>query len=522
MNKILSITAGLALTTTLTYGQTGSIYAGEAFKNSEVLQTGTARFRGLGGNHAALGGDASSVFGNPAGLAFYNRSEVSFSPTMLLTNSNSTYIGNTQSSAKARPAISQFGLIFANNDPQNNSRWKRTAFGVTFSQQINYLSNQSFGGRNLNANSSFLQPFINDANNSNLLGSQIDKEYNSKTNQATDLLAAAYQLYLINGTIINPNTPQEDSKPPYFRYDAATPKEQTGTFDATGANSQWSFAYAGNLDDKLYVGASINFQRVRYSSDFVFTETPVGGKTFNNYSQRDQLTVRGGGAIISAGAIYKPTPSIQLGATITTPSLFANYSETFSQSLRASVKDPKLSIGVDNIDVIPADFTYRLMSPLRASGGATVFLGTRKVGFLTATAEYVGYSGMRASTTGYDAQGNTSFGKDVTSAVKSTYQDVINFRVGAEFRTGILRLRGGVGYLPDPYKQKLDNIDRTKLLVSGGLGVRNERFFADLSGTFYALKTAFTPYTLPNSRDYASAQTTTTNSNVVLSVGAFF
>jgi hypothetical protein len=522
MNKILLITAGLALTTSLTFGQTGDIYAGEAFKNSEILQTGTARFRGLGGNHAALGGDASNAFGNPAGLAFYNRSEISISPMMLLNNSSSAYIGNTVAANKTRPAITQFGLIFANDDSQNNSRWKRTAFGVTFSQQINYFNNLSFGGRNLNANSSFLQPFINDANNNNLLGSQIDKEYDSKANQATDLLAAAYQLYLVNGTEITSGTQQGDSKPPYFRYDASTPKDQTGTFDATGANSQWSIAYAGNLDDKLYVGANINFQRVRYTSDFVFTEAPVGGKVFNNYSQRDQLTVRGGGAIVTVGAIFKATPGIQLGATITTPSLFANYSETFNQSLRISVKDPKLPVNVDNVAVVPADFSYRISSPFRASGGATVFLGERKIGFITATAEYVGYAGMRASTTGYDAQGNTAFGNDVTTAVKSTYQNTINFRVGAEFRAGIVRVRGGLGYLSDPYKQKLDNIDRTRLLVSGGLGLRTQRYFMDLSGTFYTLKSAFTPYTLPSSRDYASAQTTGNNANIALSVGAFF
>ena len=66
------------------------------------------------------------------------------------------------------------------------------------------------------------------------------------------------------------------------------------------------------------------------------------------------------------------------------------------------------------------------------------------------------------------------------------------------------------------------NGDRNTLMYSGGLGVRNDRFFADLAGVFYTTKTSYTPYYLNNSSDYASAALTNKTANFTLSVGAFF
>ena len=521
MNKRQYILAGMLFIAGASYGQTGDIYAGEAFRYSEIQQTGTARFRGLGGNQTALGGDASSLFGNPAGLAFYNRSELSVSPTLNLNSTQSTYLGSTQSDNGGKLAIGQLGLIFAGRN-DNTGRWHRTTFGIGYNQNINYFNRFAFQGRN--NRSSFVDPILLDANSRKVTGSQIDAEYDPNTNQATDLLAAAYQLFLVNGAPFTDAQGKPNSGVPYTRFDATNARDQRNTFASSGAQSQWTLAYAGNLDDKLYLGANVGISSVRYTTDNVLTEYVLNGRSFDNYSQRDQLSVRGNGINLSLGAIYKLTPGLQIGATVMTPT-FMSMKETFSQSVSVVAKDPNLASQIRNntVNVQPNDFNYSITTPFRASGGATVFLGKGKLGFLTATAEYVAYEGLRASTTdNSNAQSNTDFRNNVRSAVQGTYQNVINFRGGAEFRAGLFRVRGGVAYLPDPYLQRLDNIDRSRLLVSGGLGVRNERFFADLSGTYNTFKSAVTPYTLPNTADYGSAKITNNSTNVTLSVGTFF
>jgi len=502
---------GMFLLTGTAFGQ----YAGDAFRYSEITQTGTARFRGLGGNHAALGGDASSSFGNPAGLGFYNRSELSISPSLNLTNTQSTYIGQGVRESKVSPNVGQLGIVIAGNAQSENRRWRRTALGVTYTR-LNSLTNRfSFQGRN-NV-SSIADSYIERANNRQISGADLDREYNTQTNQANNLEAAAYQLFLINGT----ERPNNQSGPPYFRYDPNAPTDQRNTFESTGGQSQWTFTYAGNYQDKLYLGASFGLTRLRYDFDNIYNEDVIGGRTFNRIGQTDRLTVSGNGLNVSLGMIYRLDPNLQIGASLISPT-FTNVRETFEQSVTIDARDPNLPVNRNTIDIVPNNFEYALTSPLRASGGATLFLGPKRVGFITASAEYVGYAGMRVSTTAYNAQGNRDFREDVRQEIQSTYQNVVNFRAGAEFRAGLLRLRGGAAYLADPYKQRFDNLDRTKLLVSGGLGVRTERYFADISGTVNTFKSAYTPYTLARSSDYASAQITNRLTNVMLSVGVFF
>ncbi|RRB07174.1 hypothetical protein [Larkinella rosea] len=506
---------GLLLYAGTAFGQ-ADIYAGDAFRYSEVTQTGTARMKGLGGNHAGLGGDISSTFGNPAGLGFYNRSEISLSPSFNLLNSQATYIGTQRTTNKTTPNISQFGLVLAGSKQNDNRRWRRTALGITYNRQVSLANSFVFEGRN--NRSSIVDSYIVDANSRNLTGEQINQAYNQNTNEADFLSAAAYQMYLINGS---PTSNTAVTGPPYFRYDATRPTQQLNTYESSGTHSQWTIGYAGNLDDKLYIGASLGISRLRFNYENVYRETVVGGLVFNNYSQTDNFTVTGNGINFSLGVIYKLDRSLQLGAYLTTPT-FSSVKETFEQSIKVDAKDPTLPLQQNEVFVVPNNFDYSMTTPLRASGGLTYFLGSGKIGFITATADYVGYAGMRVTTNVYDAQGNTDFKNDVKRAVQGTYLNVVNLRAGAEIRAGLLRFRGGVAYLPDPYKQKLNDIDRSKVLISGGLGVRTDRFFLDGSVTYNTLKSAYTPYSLPNASDFASAQINSKLTNITVTAGVFF
>ncbi|GAB3755462.1 hypothetical protein [Spirosoma pomorum] len=533
-NHFLS-TAFLLLMAQATFGQgVATDYADDAFRYSDFTLSGTARFRALGGNHAALGADASNVAGNPAGLGFYNRSEFSITPTLNSINNQSNFLGTQTIGQKDKFSVGQFGLILAGRD-NGGQRWRRSTFGITYSQSLNFNDYTSARGVNNNPNSSIAQTYVNAANAGDAdypngyTGPGIDNLYNFDLNQAGSAAAAAYQLYIIDPTrfVGKDNQGNDIYAAPFARGDANTQKEQRATLNRSGAHSQWTLAYAGNLDDKLYIGGSIGITRLRYSSEYVFTELPIGGNTFFNYGQNNRFTVTGTGINATLGLIYKVAPELQLGAALTTPS-FTSVRETFAQTIFAQPSDPNLinRRPPSSVDVVtPSDnFDYTLQTPLRASGGATFFLG--KSGFITATAEYVGYGGMRVRTSVFSSAGdNTAFRNDVRQAVQDTYQSVVNLRAGAEVRAGILRLRAGVGYLPTAYKFNLDRVpasDRAKLLITAGLGIRNERFFADLSGAYLTYKSGFTPYSLPADSDTPTVLTNNRNTNVSLSVGTFF
>jgi hypothetical protein len=540
MRHTIFTTALLLSLAQLTYGQgSAADYADATYQYSENTLNGTARFRGLGGNHAALGGDASNLFGNPAGLGFYNRSEVSISPSFNGVNNRSSYLGAQTTGTQGNVSIGQFSVVFSGRDNgPDNRRVRRSNFGISYSQALNFQNYINAVGSNQNRNSSILQTYVNaanagDASNPNgYTGQAINNLYDFDLNQAANSAAAAYQLYLIDPTgVVGQNASGQILGPPYARADANTAKVQQATISRSGASSQWTLAYAGNFDDKFYIGGSLGITRLRFNSTYAFTETPINGTAFNNYGQTNTFTVTGTGINATLGIIYKLVPEVQLGATIVSPT-FSSVREQFQQNLSASPKDPNI-INPPNGPTPPGsvavvtsndNFPYSMQTPFRATGGATVFLG--KAGFLTATAEYVGYGGMRARTTAFnDVQTNNQFRSDVTREVQATYKSVVNLRAGAEFRAGIARVRAGVGYLPSAYVFDLDRVpraDRSKLLVSAGLGVRNERFFADLSGSYLTYSSGFTPYSLPSDANTPTVLTSNRGTNVTLSVGTFF
>ena len=526
MTKQFFFSVTLVLLSPLAFGQGAAFdYADDAFRYSDFSQSGTARFRGIGGNHAALGGDASNLFGNAAGLAFYNRSELSISPTFTSVSNQNTFLGGQTNSTGGKVSVGQFGLVLAGRN-SNSSRWKRTAFGVTYSQSANFFDYLDARGLNINPNSSIAQTYINGANSAKYSEDELSKSFYPTDRRADFKEAAAYGLFLINPTDLGAN----GSGPPYTRFDATTQKDQRATLSRSGAHSQWTIAYAGNLDDKLYIGGSIALTRLKYASEYIFLETPVNGRVFSNYGQVNRLNVTGNGINASLGLIYKLSPQLQVGATVNSPT-FSSANEAFSQTLTAVVKSPNpngITLKTNSVDVIDPsnNFAYSLQTPLRASGGATYFLGSGKIGFITATAEYVGYQGMRVRTSAFsNQQDNVDFRNDVKGFVQETYQNVVNLRAGAEIRAGLVRLRAGVGYLPSAYKIDLDRVaksNRDKLLLSAGVGVRNDRFFADLSGSYLTYKSGFSPFQLPNDVDTPTLATNNRNTNLMLSFGVFF
>lgn len=521
----------LALCPVFGYSQ---FYVNTAFNLSDIRQNGTARFQGVGGNHAALGGDASTTFGNPAGLAFFNRSELSFSPSLFNSNTSTTYIGNTSTQSKINPNLfNHFAIVLAGTPQGYNRKWKRTGLGITYSRQSNLNTQFQYSGTN--NKSSFVDYVVERVNGDNVSFDQLASEYNANRNIAQTIDAAALNLYLFDDT-----TP---TGPPYRKAIPITNAavSQNGLYNRGGNTSQWTFGYAGNYDDKLYLGVSLGLWRTSYNFDHTLNEKFSNAKPFVGFNYNEKMTMTGSGINISLGAIYKVTDDLQLGGYIASPtlsSLHTIYDENVSVELSGDIpvydasgrpvtnaqgQQQFVKLSNTSIPVESYDFSYDLTGPMRAAGGLTYFLGKGKFGFITATAEYVGYKGMRMATDYYSNQSdNSAFKNDMKTQVQRTFNNAVNIRVGAEGRFGNLRVRAGGAYLPNVYTTRIDNLDRNRIQFSGGLGYRNEKFFVDLAGTVMTSNEAYAPYTLNNSSNYASAQIKNTGINMVLSTGFFF
>lgn len=503
------------LTSSATFAQ----YATDALRYSEINQTGSARFQALGGNHASIGGDPSAISGNPAGLGFYNRSEFTISPAVTIAGTKTNYLGTDTKESNGLFNIPQASLIFA-SQPGFQRKWKRSAFGVSFSRQQSFQNGYAYGGRN--NKSAYLDNVLENVNTARTSEADLKADFDANAQSgpiAYSIPAAYYQMYLIN--------PTTALGPPYQAVDANSVVDQSGDFTSKGSTSQWTFAYAGNLNDKFYLGGNVGFSRIRYEYSSRFSDDYVNSPELTYIDQFEDFVVKGTGVNLSLGAIYKFNPMFQIGGTLVSPT-FSAIKETFSQSVSAGYVDGKVT-GPDgnlitptytSLPIAPNDFEYSLTGPLRGNLGATVFFQNK--GFITGTVEYVGYSGMRARTSYLTSADNQNFKTDVKNEVMDTFRNAVNFRLGGEVRANIFRARIGGAYIADPYLTRTDGIDRSKLLFSAGVGVRTDRFFVDLAGTFTTYKSAYTPYYLNNPNNYASVEITNRPVNVMLTGGVFF
>ncbi len=505
------------LTSSAAVGQ----YATDALRYSEINQTGTARFQALGGNHASIGGDASSIYGNPAGLGFYNRSELTLSPAVTIAGTSAAYLGNTEKQNSSLFNIPQASVVFA-SQPGFQRKWKRSSFGVSFSRQQSFQNGYRYGGRN--NNSAYIDNVLESVNNASPPYTIKELEDGLQNNPggnpvASSIPVAYYQMYLIN--------PTSASGPPFAAIDGQSVVDQSGDFTSTGATSQWTFAYAGNLNDKFYLGGNVGFSRIKYDYSSRFSDDYINSPSLTYIDQFEDFTVRGTGFNASLGAIYKFNPMFQIGGTLISPT-FSAIKETYSQSVAAGFVGGKVKDADGNLitppytslPISPNDFEYNLVGPMRGNLGGTVFFQNK--GFLTATIEYIGYSGMRARTSFLDATGNQDFKDNTKAEIQDTFRNTVNFRLGGEIRAKIFRARIGGAYISDPYLERTDGIDRSKLLFSAGVGMRSDRFFVDLTGTFTTYKSAYTPYYLKNPNNYASVEITNKPINVMLTAGVFF
>src|SRR6195952_5126677 len=96
LKYILSVVAMVAITKT-SFAQ----YSQDAIRFSGGSTGSTSRIKAIGNAGTAIGGDLSSVSGNPAGLGFFTHSEFSVTPEFNALMVNSAYLGSNQTASKS-------------------------------------------------------------------------------------------------------------------------------------------------------------------------------------------------------------------------------------------------------------------------------------------------------------------------------------------------------------------------------------------------------------------------------------
>lgn len=449
-------------------------YQDNALKFSEINVNGTARYQGLGGGHAALGGDASAITANPAGLGFFTRSEVSISPGFSTVNSDSRFMSSAVSESKDGFFVGNASLVIANQNHgyHRQLKWKGTAMGVSFNRQQNF--NRSYGFSGNSTNKRFIDNIVASANT--FSDDELNQGYYEDTRTGEIYLdyleGVYYNLYALDPENDEPNAA-------FLPAERTSPVVPTGYSDYSGSHSQWSFAYAGNYDNKLYIGGTLGFNRISNKINQVVDERYVSGTIFKGTTYEQWTEMSGNGFNLNVGAIYKVTPEVQVGMNLTTPTFMRIRRSLYeTASVELIQPDDLPTVGHTN----PWDFDYSQVGPFRGSIGGTYFL-PGQLGFVTASADFVGYKGMSIR---HNEQQDGDW-----NDLNGWYRNVVNPKLGAELRFQMFRVRAGVAYFMDPYEGKLIDMKEDRVSFSGGAGYRGNRFFADVSLAYGNQKSAY-------------------------------
>jgi hypothetical protein len=241
-----------------------------------------------------------------------------------------------------------------------------------------------------------------------------------------------------------------------------------------GATNQWSISYGGNIQDKFFFGGGIGISSLRYQSRKDYFED-FDSTTVQNLHLNEKLDIRGTGINATLGLIVRPVNSLQLGVSYTTPT-FYGLTETYEATMTTDWNNFDY-YGIETLnnleastDIVTSD--YNFTAPMKLRGGIAFIT---KYGFITGDVEYTNPSKAKYKS---DISG-LSF-QDNNDDIKSIYQPTLNYRVGAEFRHDILRVRAGYGVQGNAFNDNIGS-DNTITSVSGGVGIRTQSFYVDLA-----------------------------------------
>ncbi|WP_026965979.1 OmpP1/FadL family transporter [Algoriphagus terrigena] len=442
------------------FAQSG--YYEDAYRFSRTNPSGSARIIGIGGTQYSLGGDVSNIAGNPAGLGFFRKSEISLSLGYSDWKVDTKYLDQSRTYNTTNFSVPNASYVMASpKGDMESSAFKGGAFGLSFQRLANFNTEYGYYSDEL-GESSIIDFYLQDA--FGIPESQIENY---------GLTGLAYQTYQINPVAFDENGNPIENPDTYDSFVLGLPFQDENITQEGSAN-QMTFSYGANFNHKIFVGGGLGIRSLNFSSFKTYNEEFID-EPLESSTLRENLYINGIGVNLNLGLIYKPVDYLNLGFVFQSPTWYS-LNEEYEAAMTAIYDDYRfeqedITLGQQDAISDLVISNYGLNTPLKIGGGATFFVG--KNGFISADVDWVDYSAGRINSNDFNE------GPD-NEVIKSIYSSTINYRIGVEARFNVLRLRAGYGYFGDPYADS-PGFDQSSQQFSGGIGAKINAFSIDLA-----------------------------------------
>ena len=416
MTKKISILAGISASA-LFFAQDVSIIRNTSTIYDNISSLGTARYSAMAGSMGALGGDASVLNTNPAGLGVFITDDVSVSLAINSNKSTASLAGKSTSQNTSKVTLGSTNGVLS-FQTKENSAWKFVNVG------INYVTQN-----------------VND---------KLQSPGNANITQAI--------------------IPQGQTSPSDYNI------FEGHLYKTIGHRSKLNLGIGGNYDNKIYIGAAVNFSSVNIEQYDEVKVSSLNTRTSKYFTKQNTPYIEeGDGFSLSLGVIGKLSNAVRLGAAIESPTWYSIDREYNFYS--------RNSLGLSQ-NSYTENRTFRTPTKLTLSGA---FIPNKHFAFNVDYRVDLGKPNFGGGAA--DIQLNNFY--------ESTYKAQHEVRIGGEYRIKSFRVRGGYAFTTSPFKDhtetmfdnnanvvsgKLSNyiVGKTQV-ISGGIGYDFKMFYIDAS-----------------------------------------
>ena len=481
MKKILVSITSLVLMASAMSAQTMS----DALTFGQNNYYGTARTLGMGNAVTAIGGDLGSISINPAGGAVSAFSQFTFSTGWNTASSTSSYASSYDTynsgvaytggfdNKKTRMTIPNFGmnLYFDTGNRSGVLGWN---FGFMVNRTQSFTQMVSASGLEGHTSMTGALATFADGMPGNILGN--DKKFD--TNYSWNSICA-YDGGLINynadaGTYYGSAETKNLVGGQYSYEMLGWLRQNIGT-TTLGSRNDIVMNYGVNVNDRLFLGISINCPIISYKYSEYYNETaqdpadfPVTPEFFvpssGKYEQGASTYYLGStyqynyvgdisGINAKVGLIWLPTDGLRIGAAIQTPTAYT-VNEKWYIDVNSEFQDASQNASSGSPT---AESSYDYRAPYSANFGVAYTLG--RAGVLSVDYEITDFSIMKYSeqyTDGFYSYEDPFYRVNRLNELFCGVQHTL--RAGAEFRVlPTFSLRAGVNLATSPERHYKDN-----------------------------------------------------------------
>ncbi len=457
----------------------------DAFKFAQQDLYGTARYVGMSGAFAALGGDPSAVKDNPAALGVFRQSDVSITLDLNWERTIANWNGGDDYTARA------FRLSCGQANWIQNFKTANVESGlITHSLMLGYHRLKNYDRETLSAapsNTLSMTDYISEMS-AGIVESQLEDNgfYNIDVPWLTVL---GYE-----GFIVDP----DDATPGSWNSVLAANEHVAAAFklSETGWVDEYNLGWGANVSNKIYFGLSLAMRSMRYNKNVVYSEVFGQGGEFELSTD---YRVKGLGINVAGGIIYRPIDVLRVSLSAQSPT-FMSYKESYNANIKSwGLATTDRNVSSPGSDVI----NYQLTNPWRLTGGLAVT--TSNIALFSLQLDYEFLRAMRYQTN----SGNANAWKSENQTIRNHLGDVLSCRVGTEwFITNNFAIR--VGYALKMYfnsnvynRYLATNTARTDTefgkiakqnYIGAGFGFRNQLLIADIAYQYRFSKESITPF----------------------------